>query len=81
MILNRWNWKTRKYEPYEVSNNWSIATLVFGKGVWVDCASCGACIPYEATYTSLEIHTPIGIGYMVCEKCYDEECERMCGNG
>ena len=76
-ILSRWNPKKRCYEDHEIPNDWSIASMWFGRNFWVDCASCGACIPPEEAYTSLEIHSPSGFGYFVCEKCYNEECERL----
>lgn len=41
-----------------------------------DCASCGKPMIFGDGYTSLEIHTNIGLGFCVCESCYREELER-----
>lgn len=78
MTLNRWNWKTREYEPYEVPDGRRVAVYVPSMATVVDCASCGTSKPYGEMYTSREIHTPMGIGYSVCEECYEAECERRC---
>ena len=76
MILNRWNWKTREYEAYEVPDSRRVVVYVADMAAIVDCASCGSSKPYGEMYTSREIHTPMGMGYSVCEKCYEAECER-----
>lgn len=36
----------------------------------VSCASCGKKILYGNGYTSHRIHTNMGFGYAVCERCY-----------
>lgn len=33
-------------------------------------------IKFEDTYTSNEIHTDLGFGFVVCEDCYKEELKR-----
>lgn len=40
------------------------------------CASCGKSFIYGASYCSLIIHTPHGIGYCVCEDCHKKELEK-----
>lgn len=42
----------------------------------VNCPHCGKELEYGNCYTSLEIHTEMGFGYGVCEKCYEEEWNR-----
>ena len=42
----------------------------------VNCPQCGKELPYGETYTSKEIHNWVGLGYGVCEECYEKECER-----
>lgn len=76
MILNRWNHQKRDYEPFEVPDNRRCRTLCFDMDEIVDCASCGASLPYGSMYTSHEIHTASGMAYAVCEKCYREERRR-----
>ena len=74
MTAQKWNYKTHEYEPYELPLN---ATLFeYDLGNIVACARCGSQMIYGNSYTSLEIHNSIGIGYAVCEKCYDDEWER-----
>ena len=74
--LQRWNWKEHKYEDYVVPDNWYVATYAFDLDTCIDCASCGKSVPYGLTYTSMEIHTDMGIGYAVCDECHEEECKR-----
>jgi hypothetical protein len=81
MILERWNPKTREYEPYEVPDDrriWCTGTIM---DRMIDCASCGRELPVEKAFTSIEIHTPIGFGYSVCEECYEGERRRYHGEG
>ena len=42
----------------------------------VNCAQCGKELKYGDCYTSLEIHTDMGMGFAVCEDCYEEEWQR-----
>ena len=76
MVLKRWNWKKRKYEDYEVPDDWHIYTLVYDLDTFVDCASCGKGVPYGLTYTSMEIHTDMGMGYALCDECHEKELNR-----
>ena len=39
----------------------------------VNCANCGKELKFGECYTSKTIHTEIGMGYGVCEECYDKE--------
>ena len=64
MTAQKWNYKTHEYDPYEFM------------GKIVACARCGGQMMYGNGYTSLEIHNSMGIGYAVCERCYDEEWKR-----
>ena len=80
MTLKRWNWKKRKYENYDVPDNRCVKTFVADLDTFVDCACCGKCLPYGLTYTSMEIHTDMGMGYAVCDECYEKEMKRRHGN-
>ena len=71
--LQRWNWKKREYEDYEIPDNWLVATYAFDMDTGIDCASCGKVVPYGLMYTSMEIHTEMGMGYCVCQECHEEE--------
>lgn len=66
MILNRWNYKTKAYEPYEIPNTWDVGTYRENMTDNIDCAICGKTITYGESHTSLAIHTELlGIGYCV----------------
>ena len=76
MILHRWNHRSRKYEDYEVPDNWSVAVTAPTIDTFVDCAGCGKSIPFGAAFTSAEIHTVSGFGFAVCNRCYCAESGR-----
>lgn len=80
MTLERWNWKTRKYENYDVPDSWCVKTFVPDLDTVVDCASCGTGVPFGLCYTSLEIHNAVGFGYAVCAECYEKEIKRRTDN-
>ncbi len=71
--LNKWNYQKHQYEPYNIPDNWNCTTYCDDMDEIVNCPHCGKKIKYGDSYTSLEIHTDIGFGYAVCEKCYDLE--------
>lgn len=73
MILERWNCKTREYEPYEIPDNRRIAMLCDSMDQVIDCASCGREMTFGEGFTSLEFHAPVGFGYCVCPDCFGEE--------
>ena len=72
MMLQRWNYTSKRYEPFEVPDDREVTTLADAK-TEISCACCGARLPFELSYTSLEIHTPSGIGYAVCRMCHESE--------
>lgn len=76
MKIKKWNYQKHNYEPYEVSDNWKIKTYSSNMQEKINCASCGKIIKAGDSHSSLEIHTDIGIGYMICEKCYNKELTR-----
>ena len=73
MILNKWNYKSKKYEPYKVPDSWNVAVYKPNMEDEVDCAICGRTISFGESYSSPAIHTSMGIGYCVCGKCHGEE--------
>lgn len=76
MILNKWNYKTHEYNNYVVPDDWNVKTYSRDMNEKINCAQCGRKIKIGDSYTSLEIHTNIGFGYGVCEKCYEKEWKR-----
>lgn len=79
MILNKWNVKKHTYEPYEIPDEWNSPLYCEDMTKVVNCVQCGMKLSYGETYTSKEVHNGIGLGYGVCEKCYQEEWERKRG--
>ena len=73
MKLKRWNYRTAKYDEYEVPDNWSVHTFVPDLDTFVDCAHCGKGLPFGLSMTSFEIHSDMGFGFAVCPNCYDIE--------
>lgn len=77
--LKKWNYQKKEYEEYSVPDSWNVGVYAFDMDTCVDCAHCGTPKPYGLTFTSMEIHTEAGIGYAVCDKCYEEEMGRRYG--
>lgn len=67
-MLQRWNYSTHQYEDHEVSADWKVTTDADEYDV-INCASCGTALKPDDSYTSMTIHTPVGIGYLICDKC------------
>lgn len=76
MLLKKWNWKTREYDPYEIPDDWNVKTYSNDMDEIVNCPHCGRKVVFGDTYTSREIHTEHGFGYSVCGDCYAREWER-----
>ena len=75
-ILKKWNYQKHDYEPYEVPDDWKFVLWTDDMEKKTTCPHCGQDFPFGETYTSKEIHTEMGFGYFVCEKCYEEEWRR-----
>lgn len=80
MILRKWNYKKHTYESYEIPDNWNCKTFSIDMKEIINCPHCGRKLKYGDSYTSLEIHTDMGFGYGVCEKCYQNEWIRRNSN-
>lgn len=80
MILRKWNNKEHTYEPYEIPDDWNCKTYSNDMEEVINCPHCGRKLKYGDSYTSLEIHTDMGFGYGVCEKCYQNEWIRRNSN-
>lgn len=71
--IRRWNYDKQAYEPYEVSDEWTVRSYSNDMDEIVNCPHCGRKVTFGECYTSKEIHTECGFGYAVCEECYDME--------
>lgn len=76
ILLNKWNRQKHKYEDYGVPDNWNVKCCCNDLEEIVNCAQCGMELKYGDCYTSLEVHTDMGMGFGVCEDCYEAEWQR-----
>lgn len=76
MILKKWNYKKHIYEDYEVPDDWNYKTYSDNMYEIVNCPHCGGRLLYGEGYTSMQIHTGLGLGFCVCEECYQKKMER-----
>ncbi len=74
--FGKWNYETKSYDPYTPDPSWVIGFYSTDMDELINCAQCGKEIKFGDGYTSREIHTPVGMGYSVCESCYEEEYNR-----
>lgn len=75
--LKKYNYATNKFSDHIIEDNWNCKAYSHDMEEVVNCPHCGRQLTYGDTYTSLEIRTPMGFGYGVCENCYSEELRRM----
>ena len=74
MMAQKWNVETRKYEVYELPDGSVLVPLQIND--YCPCVQCSSTISYGKSYTSLEVHNHIGLGYPVCATCYEAEHKR-----
>lgn len=79
--IRKWNWRAHEYEPYQPDPSWNIVLYSPDMDLSINCTSCGTPMTYGQGYTSRELHTSVGLGYPVCEICYEEERNREKAEG
>jgi hypothetical protein len=74
MKAQKWNVRTRKYEPYDLP----VGVIMYTRNLnaITSCAQCGYQSVFGNCFTSMEVHDPNGLGYPVCEECYRKETAR-----
>lgn len=72
ILLQKWNFNTHEYEPFK-SPAKHIAFMSEDMEGPTDCANCGNTIKFGDSMTSRTIHTPAGLGFPICDKCYEIE--------
>ena len=77
--MQKYNRETKQYEKYNVPREWNCPLCGEDMDEVVNSAQCGKELPLGDTYTSLEIHNQVGLGYGVCGGCYQEEYFRKYG--
>lgn len=75
--LRRFNPFTKEYDLHTVPLDWKVIIYHDNLDININCASCGKELRYGDSFTSLEIHNKLGMGYCVCEECYKREWERQ----
>ena len=76
MKLSKWNWQKHIYEDYEVPDEWHIPLYTLNMDEIINCPHCGDEFRYGDSYTSLEFHNQYGLGFPVCDSCYQKEWKR-----
>lgn len=71
-VLRKWNYKIHKYEVF-ISPAETLKLYSEDMTEPCDCANCGLHMTYGDGYTSRTIHNANGLGFPVCETCYNEE--------
>ena len=69
----KWNPKTRRYTNYKLPIGCFLYTDDLEREV--ACAKCGTFLEYGDTFTSKTIHNSMGLGFPVCEECYNIEIQ------
>ena len=77
--LRKWNYDIHEYEPYYVSDEWDCRWYGTDMTKVINCCQCGKEITFGSAYSSLEVHTVMGFGYMVCNECHEVEMKRKFG--
>lgn len=76
-VAQKWNSYHRKYRPYVLPEDELKCSLLEDRmDKVIACAGCGKPVKFGESFTSLEIHTESGFGFMVCHMCIDQETER-----
>ena len=80
MKLKKWNYEKHVYEAYEIPDEWRVSVYETDMDMLVNCCQCGKEIKFGETYTSQEVHTNMGFGFVVCEECHECEMKRRFKN-
>ena len=78
-IIRKWNYDTKQYDPYEVPEDWNIPLYCEDLETVINCVSCGKKTLYGACYTSIVLHSDLGLGYAVCPECHEKELKEYYG--
>lgn len=70
-FIQRWNFVKHKYEPH--TPNHELVIYTEDMDLEIKCTNCEKDMVFGDAYTSKQYHNRIGIGYPVCEQCYEVE--------
>lgn len=71
--IQKWNFQSHEYEPYTVPADATIVLYTVDMDLPINCTNCFKDMVFGQGYTSRTLHTHVGLGYPVCEDCYEEE--------
>ena len=74
--LRKWDHKAHEYKPFPVPDDGVFVVCSDDLNQVVNCCQCLKKLLRGSAYTSLEVHNQFGLGYPVCEECYQKEWER-----
>ncbi len=72
-LAMKWDPAKMEYKDCEIPDG---SVVYVGMDEIIECAQCGKHVFFGDCYTSDQIHTTIGFGYAVCEKCYEKELRK-----
>lgn len=75
-VMYKWNWDRCEKEPILVPAEWNCPEYTEDDSEVVNCLSCGRLLCARDGYTSMEIQSPAGMGYIVCKDCHTAEVQR-----
>jgi len=75
MMLQKWDFEKHEYLPFEVPDDRIVVLYTEDMDQPIDCTNCGKHMTYGEGLTSRTIHNHVGLGYPVCQDCYDVEWE------
>lgn len=76
MIIRKYNPGKHVYEPYEIPADKTIVLYTEDMNLKINCTNCFKDMVFGDGYTSKELHNPFGLGFPVCESCYEDEIKR-----
>lgn len=76
MKLKKWSTSSHQYIQQEIPDEWNCKMYSNNMKEIVNCPHCGKELEFGQTFTSLEFHNFLGLGYGVCKSCYEKEWER-----
>lgn len=77
MKAGKWNNWTKRYDVYDIPEDWNTPLYSDDDNEIVNCAQCGRKLKFGDAYNSKEVHSRHGMSYPVCQDCYIGECSRM----
>ena len=68
-----WDFETHAYHDRLINEESALYETDMSK--IVKCANCAKSLRFGDCYTSRKIHNQAGLGFAVCEQCYNQEWE------